>query len=277
MKTLKQTGSTCLAAIDLDGTLLGPDLKISPENREAVRRLAGEGVEVVLASGRHLNSMKPYLHELPEVRWVVSSQGAEVGSADGTARLGGNYLRSTDLDGLIGQESLFGFTAVYYAQDDVFASVPRNEELELYSSLSGKIPLLVDSNIIREKSIQKVVWIGTVSAVGALAGSRYPADLGLQGVRTLDRMFEIMPLETTKASGLKILTAHLGLESGQVVAFGDGENDVSMFEWAGLSFGMPHGWKNAIAKASRIAPPGPPHSAFARAVDLLLEEQEAVA
>jgi len=272
MKTPNQSKNPRLAAIDLDGTLLGPDLKISPENRRAVHRLAEAGFEVVLASGRHLNSMMPYVRQLPEVKWVVSSQGAEVGTADGSVRLGSNYLRISDIDGLLGQEIPRGFTAVYYAADDIFTVVPPNRDLVLYASISGHEPVLCEPSLIRQMPIQKVVWIGTPPAIEDLAGDPGLATPGLQRVRTEERMLEFMPLETTKASGLKILTAHLGLGSGNVVAFGDGENDVSMFEWAGLSFGMPHGWKNAIAKASHIAAPGAAHSALARAVDQLLSE-----
>ena len=56
-----------------------------------------------------------------------------------------------------------------------------------------------------------------------------------------------------------------------VVAFGDGENDVPMFEWAGMSVAMPHGWPLALARAKLIAPAGPPETALARGVDLILQ------
>ena len=46
-----------LAAIDLDGTLLGPDHTISPANARAVARMQAAGIEVVLASGRHYGTM----------------------------------------------------------------------------------------------------------------------------------------------------------------------------------------------------------------------------
>ena len=45
-----------LAAVDLDGTLLGPDKQIGPENAAAVQRLRDNGVIVIIASGRRLSS-----------------------------------------------------------------------------------------------------------------------------------------------------------------------------------------------------------------------------
>ena len=55
------------------------------------------------------------------------------------------------------------------------------------------------------------------------------------------------------------------------VAFGDGENDVPMFDWAGMSVAMPHGWPLALARAKLIAPADPPETALARGVELILQ------
>src|ERR1035438_5466408 len=67
-----------LAAIDLDGTLLGTDHQISAANARAGRQLQMAGAQVVLASGRHYNSMHKYADALPGVQWVVSCQGGEI-------------------------------------------------------------------------------------------------------------------------------------------------------------------------------------------------------
>ena len=68
-----------LAAIDIDETLIGPDHKISRDNRRAVKRLPGRlGCRVVLASGRRHANMLPYCDELGLDDFVVSSQGARV-------------------------------------------------------------------------------------------------------------------------------------------------------------------------------------------------------
>ena len=83
---------------------------------------------------------------------------------------------------------------------------------------------------------------------------------------------ELMPARVSKASALKVMAARLGLEAGEVIAFGDGENDVSMFEWAGTSVAMPHGWPAAIAAATYTAPEGADATAFARGVDMLFDE-----
>lgn len=259
-----------IAAIDLDGTLLGPDSTISAENRTAVARLADAGLEVVLASGRHYRSVLSYARQLPEVKWIVSSQGAEVSTTDRTRILGRNFLRESDVRLVMEAEVARGFTAVYYAADDVFTAARSNEDLAGYTALSGRTPTFADRTGILKMPLQKILWLGPPSHIDALRSDESITAFGLQGVQTWETIFEFMPLETTKALALQALTTHLGLRPENVVAFGDGENDIPMFEWAGLSIAMSHGWKNALAKATRIAPEAPPHIALSRAVDQLL-------
>ena len=259
-----------LAAVDLDGTLLGPDTMISPDNRAAIARLHAAGIEVVLASGRHYESMIPYAERLPEVRWIVSSQGAEVATVDRSQVLGSRYLSESTVRSLVGAEVSRGLSPVYYSEAGVFTTAEPNVDLDFYAELSGRKPVLTARDDVSKMRLQKVLWVGGSQPITALRQDQSFADLGLQRVQTNERFFEFMPMETTKAAALQNLTDHLGLTAENVVAFGDGENDIPMFEWAGLSFAMSHGWKNALAKAKWVTPDGPEENAFARGVEQLM-------
>ena len=74
----------CLIAIDIDGTLLGSDGRVSPRNREALRRAEQSGVEIVIATGRrHAYAMR-VLRELglPPHNAIVSSNGTVIRTVD---------------------------------------------------------------------------------------------------------------------------------------------------------------------------------------------------
>jgi hydroxymethylpyrimidine pyrophosphatase-like HAD family hydrolase len=58
----------------------------------------------------------------------------------------------------------------------------------------------------------------------------------------------------TKASTLALLTAELGVERDDVVAFGDMPNDVAMLEWAGTAYAMENAHPLVKAAADRVAP-----------------------
>ena len=83
---------------------------------------------------------------------------------------------------------------------------------------------------------------------------------------------EFMPRGINKAAALEKVAQQLGVPREETLAFGDGENDVQMLAWVGMGVAMWHGNAAAIAAARMISPPGPSETAFARAVDVLLEE-----
>ncbi len=261
-----------LAAIDLDGTLLGPDLTISVENHAALTALDAAGLTVVLASGRHYHSMLPYARQLPVVQWMVSAQGGEVADRERTTVLSRLFLDPAALGTLLALEATLGFAAIHYTPDGVCTESTPNPHLAFYTHLSGLNPARVDRPNLLRRPVHKTVWIGEPAAISALRSDPRVAALPLQCVQTHAELYEFMPKATTKATGLQTLVAHLSLTPDHVVAFGDAENDISMFDWAGTSFAMPHGWPTALARARHVAPAGPPHSALARAVTQLLSQ-----
>jgi len=256
-----------LAAIDLDGTLLGPEGRISAENLDALRALAEAGIEVVLASGRHYCTMIPYAEKLPMVRWMVTTQGAEVGSKDRTRILRQAYLPAETVGTINRMGAQYGFTDVNYLPQGVFTTRNPDTFLNLYAGLSGRIPAPITPETLLTEPVYKVVWLGEPQRIRALGEDPAIRALGLQWVQTHDSICELMPLTTTKAAGVEALAAHLDIPQAAVAAFGDGDNDIPLFDWAGLSYAMPHGWPLARKAATRVGPEAPPETAFARAVE----------
>ena len=89
-------------------------------------------------------------------------------------------------------------------------------------------------------------------------------------VRTADEILEIAAPATNKALGAQAVARSLGIESHNVAAFGDGNNDVELLSWAGVSVAMDHGREAARRAAKLISAPGSPGTAFARAVQAVL-------
>ena len=255
-----------LAAIDLDGTLLGPDQEISPENVRAVRRLQQAGLRVVLASGRHYQNMRRYADALPGVQWIVSCQGGESADVTRSTVLNREFLPLTVTRQILELSHGLGFGAVVYTVDGILTATDWNADLEFYSDLSGRRPQQLPAPRLLDQPVFKIIWMAAPDMLTkAHAQTTLPPDI--QMVRTHDRLLEIMPAAVTKASGLQRITARLGMDASEVLAFGDGDNDVPMFEWAGASFAMAHGWPSALQAATHITAAGPLETALARGVN----------
>lgn len=259
-----------LAAIDLDGTLLGPDLTISGENLRAIGVLRGRGIEIVVASGRHYASIAPFLKVLPEVQWVVSVQGGEVSDRERSRILGRRFLNADHVQTAVELAGGKGLTPVAYGTDGIFIFTPANQDIEFYQHLSGLTPQRVSPRDLLQAQVFKVIWLGEPSRIDPVMGEG-PIASGVERVRTHPRMVEFMPASVSKATGLQVLASHLGIEPGECIAFGDADNDIPMFQWAGLAVAMSHGWPSAKAAAGVISGTGAPETALARGIDDVLE------
>jgi Cof subfamily protein (haloacid dehalogenase superfamily) len=272
MMRTELTSRLKLAAVDLDGTLLGPDGEVSRTNLQAVNRLQEAGVQVVLASGRHFNNMRKYAAMLPGVQWLVSCQGGELSDSDRQVVLRREFFAEASAGKMLELGRDLGFSTLIYSISGVFTESDRNSGMDFYTDLAGTPPRQIKRGEILGQPLFKILWIGEPAEMDHVGGQLEKVSESVQAIRTHKRLWEFMPAGVSKASALNILAARLEVKPEEVVAFGDGDNDVPMFEWAGLSVAMPHGWPAAIRKASYTAPAGPADSAFARGVDLIFTQ-----
>lgn len=257
-----------LAAIDLDGTLLGPDKQISPENLAALRLLEADGVEILIATGRHLNRIAPYLAEVADARWAVTCQGASVFDLRSRRPLHAVFLTPAETRLLVDLGSRLGFSSVIYSEDTVRTLTP-GPLTKYYGEVSGGEPVVTEAADLVRVRAHKVVWVGEAEAIARLPDLPEVSGLPLYHVRTEEHLYEFLPSDASKALGVAAVAERLGIRSHEVVAFGDGDNDIPLFRWAGRSFAMPHGTPAARESATETASPGAPESAFARAVEIL--------
>ena len=71
-------GEYRLIALDIDGTLLNSELKVTPRTREAIRRAAEAGKYVALSTGRSLSEIRDVVRDIPEIRYMVCESGGRV-------------------------------------------------------------------------------------------------------------------------------------------------------------------------------------------------------
>jgi len=259
-----------LAAIDLDGTLLGPERTISQANLAAIKRLQANEVEIVVATGRHYDSMKPYALQIPGVRWVVSAQGAEVSDLSRQTMLRTRLMPVAEQRHVLELSKELGFTALLYGPEGIFTAAANEKDIAYYEHLSGCPVHQRGFEEMLALQAYKSVWVGTPEQVKALGTHPLLADVAMQKVHTWETLFEFMPLDVDKGSGLEVLSKHLGIPREACAAFGDAENDIPMFDWAGVSVAMPHSWPAAVARAKHVGPKASREEALARAIDLVL-------
>ncbi len=164
-----------------------------------------------------------------------------------------------------------GFGVVAYTEDG--EHTPREcADVDRYRRIAQTAIACVTPAALAAERVFKVMWIAEQPRLEAFLAAGRAADCrpAADSVRSHREVFEYGPRGVTKATGVAVVARELGLGAAQVAAFGDADNDVPLFAWAGFSVAMPHARPEVCRHATATAPAGPAESAFARGVDLLL-------
>lgn len=259
-----------LAAIDIDQTLVGPDKRIGAENRRAVGLLQELGCRVVLASGRRHDNMLSFQRELGLDDFVVSTQGAMVRHPRKSRALHEATLRPRAVAELIGEGLRRELTVMHWSRRGVVVN-ERSRWVEHYVQDCRDAVSVAQVEGLAGERAEKLVWGAEPRVIAALAREARGRFGGRMEITVTDDFFlEFTANEATKAAGVGAVAAHYGIAAEQVLAFGDGNNDVSMLAWAGTGVAMSHGRAAAKAAARFVAPDGDPESSLARAVNAVL-------
>ncbi|MBC8101099.1 MAG: HAD family phosphatase [Cytophagales bacterium] len=259
-----------LAAVDLDGTLLGPDKSISAANAAAVRRLREAGVQVMLASGRRHENMLRYHRQLGLSGCMVSCNGALVQDAETNEVLHQRLLPAQSAARILEDGHARGMTQNYYHTDGAVYVREKTPWTSVYEGRTGGgVSLAGDLQRFGGQAALKILWIAEPEEITRLQEemrARYP-DLYL--TITDPEYLEFMAAGVSKATGLAVVAERIGVSQQETLAFGDGDNDLPMLRWAGCGIAMTDAKPHVRAAADRSAPPGDPETSFARAVAAL--------
>ncbi|MDU7209532.1 MAG: Cof-type HAD-IIB family hydrolase [Streptococcus sp.] len=245
-----------LVAVDIDGTLLTNDRKVTPEVFEAVQDAKKQGVKVIIATGRPIPGVQTLLDELnlkESGDYVITFNGGLVQKTNGDI-LDKSELTRAQLKRL---HSTLDPLALPFdvLSDGIVYSLASQGNQSLYPQANPKLKFveLTSFDDIPENIIyNKVVSVTNPEFLDKQI-LQFPKELynEFEIFKSRDIILEMMPKGVHKAAGLNQLIQHLNLLPENVMAMGDEENDLSMLKWAGLGVAMANGV--AIAKETADA------------------------
>lgn len=232
-----------MLVLDIDGTLTTSDKTISPATLEALLRLQQEGFYVVLASGRPTAGILPYanLLRLEEFgNYILSFNGAKILNVRTNEVIYDKTLPESVIP-ILYQEALDSHIGlISYEGDDVIAATPIDQYME-YEARINQISIreVNDFPSYVTFPVNKCLMTGEpehLLTVEKRLKDRFHGFLSIY--RSEPFFLEIMPQNIDKAKSLQRLLNALGLTQEQMICCGDGFNDVSMIEFAGLGVAM---------------------------------------
>ena len=269
-----------LLAIDLDGTLVDHQGRISDRNVAAIARARAEGLHVTICTGRALIETRGVVERIGQVEPVIVSGGAMlaspvtqetlarfamdrgligevVGFLNGRGRpalilkdphaAGFDYL----VVGAKGPEELdaasrwwfhaMGVRAKYAARLDEDEHPEHSVRVGAYSA---NIPVNDLAEELRER-------FGAVAMLQHFNGVMLPAERKAIGIESV-HIVELFDPRADKWLALERLAAHLKIPVERTAAIGDQTNDLSMITHAGLGIAMGNAHERVLAAADRV-------------------------
>ena len=230
-------------ALDLDGTLTNQAKEVTPRTRQALEAAMDEGAVVVLASGRPTYGIAPVADVLElegRESYVLSYNGAKIVHWPSKRELYAKHLPDEVLPLLVHYAQTHGHALLGYNGNRIVTQMPHDpyvaEEARINKMEVVGVDCLLESI---EAHPVKLLMTGhpdqMMQAEGEL--SALLADR-MEVFRSAPFFLELVPKGIDKAQSLQRLLAHLRLTEADLIAFGDGYNDLSMIRLAGMGVAM---------------------------------------
>ena len=234
-----------LLALDMDGTLLNSQKKISQENISAIHKAIKAGVKLVLCTGRPPFGVRPYYELLglaQEDEYVIVDNGCAIHRTSDWKVIDSvaldkqdiHYLYSLTQDSSI-QLTLFDEEHYFVVGETPSPIVVRDTgyvftsptEISLEEAVSGKYTMFQAMFLAEKETVD-------------FFEEKYASDIcqHFSGVRSQDVIYEVMPAGVTKAFALERLAQKLNIKVEEIMALGDANNDLEMLKFAGLGIAM---------------------------------------
>lgn len=227
---------------DLDGTLLTSEKKVLEENKEAIKRAKGAGIDIVICTGRQLNAAKRYREMVEGIRYIICTNGAEIMDIDTNDELFASpideevakaifeYGEKEDLCMKIDTRFARYITKEKYALNN---EIPFEEDRERFFYDNKVLQMSLGAKT--EEHIDEVIKeVNTVS--GIKVENKYR--LNLMGEGNSLWFINIVNTSVSKGNAINGLCRYLKVDINDVVCFGDDLNDLSMIKMVGYPIAM---------------------------------------
>ena len=258
-----------IVSLDLDGTLLDSQKRLSEANRAALEEAAAKGVHIVPTTGRFFGMMPQAIRDLPFVRYAITINGAQVfdrETGDAIVREEIPLDMALEILGL-----LDGYDIIYdcYRSNWGWMTESLQDKAEEYATdahyvkmvreFRNPVPDLKEhlKSTAAEGDVQKIMLFArnapgsdaVTKAIAEAVAERFPS---IKATSSTWNNLELNIATAHKGNALGRFAEHLGLTLDNCMALGDGTNDLTMIEAAGLGVAMSNAHPLVLAAADHV-------------------------
>ncbi len=244
-------------ALDLDGTLTNHDKVVTPKTREALLKAGSEGIVIILASGRPTYGIEPVAECLELDKrggYILSYNGGKIVDAKTQEELFSQFLPHEVIPIIYKYAKEKNHALLGYAGNEIITEMPDDpyvkEESRINKMNIRKVENLLD---VLEEHPTKLLMTGDPADM--IKAEEDLAEILCEKMdifRSAPFFLELVPKGIDKAQSLLRLLAKINLTPADLMAFGDGYNDLSMLKLAGMGVAMANAAPEVRAEADYV-------------------------
>lgn len=244
-------------ALDLDGTLTNHDKVVTPRTRQALLKAQEQGAIIILASGRPTYGIVPVAECLElEKRggYILSYNGGNIVNAKTGEKLFSQFLPVAVIPILYKYAKEKNHALLGYAGNEIITEMPDDQYVKEESRIN-KMNIRKVDNLLNalEPHPTKLLMTGDPTDM-IKAEEELVEILGekMDIFRSAPFFLELVPKGIDKAQSLLRLLSKINLTPADLIAFGDGYNDLSMLKLAGVGVAMANAAPEVRADADYV-------------------------
>ena len=254
-----------LVAIDLDGTMLNKYGIITENTKNVIKKVQEKGVEVIIASGRPINSVRNFSKEINSQKYFISGNGAITYDIKNDKILYENILNKNKVlqvikiceensiyynvyteNGIIAKN--LNYNTLYYYKENINKSEENKTHINIVENIYDyienrnekilKIMICDGSKTIFNSIMKKIREITDIEILDVSHMSRKIIKQGTEEIALEYFYTEISAKDVDKWNALEKLIELMNITKEEVVTIGDNANDIKMLKNAGLGVAM---------------------------------------
>ncbi|MDO5410401.1 MAG: Cof-type HAD-IIB family hydrolase [Lachnospiraceae bacterium] len=232
-----------MLVLDLDGTLTNSEKKITAPTREAIIEIQKAGKKVVLASGRPTPGVLPLAKELhleDYGNYILSFNGAKIINCSTGDSIYNKTLPASVIPTVFEIAKDYDVDLLTYSSEAIISAIAPNRYTELESRINS-LPIMRVDNFAEYVNfpVNKLLIAGEPEVTEKLEIKLKEHFHTLLNIYRSESFFlEVMPQNIDKAHSLQKLLSSLSMSADKMICCGDGFNDLTMIEYAGLGVAM---------------------------------------
>ena len=263
-----------LVAIDLDGTMLNSYGVVTENTKNAIKRTIQKGIDVIIASGRPVDSIKTIANEIGSKNYFIAGNGALIYDIQKDKNIYENYLNKEKVLEIIKMceensisynvytdktilAKALKYNVLYYYKENLKKPEDKQTHINIVENLYEyinkmeeekflKITICDENKSIFQSIIKKLDEIENIQVLEVSHMSRKMIQQGTEEIPIEYFYTEISSKNTDKWYALEYLMKKLKIKKEEIVTIGDNMNDKKMIEEAGLGIVM--GQSNPLIK-----------------------------